>query len=335
MMEFGHNDQKRRNLKAFDQYASNLRWYIKQIRNKGAYPIIVTPLSRIPAMDDRGYYDLLKDYSESCIRIGAECGVPVIDLHSYSFRLLCDMGADASKNYFNDITHTNDYGALMMADFFAEEIIKQEIEPLYSQIQRLTSEQWKPDLSLRTAGTISSVEIEEQPILSINLPELPYEDCQCIPQKELLKEAMTMGLLDPCIKFFHPFEGMPRGQFLYLLSKAVKSFGNPIYDGRYCDIYRYEFDAKLVQAALDENLIDENTTLDDKFRPDDFLCEGELVSFVMRAVHKPEERNLSMEQCEAEALREGSLWEGYQRENRVNRLQSVVILVWLMKRLVS
>ena len=26
MMQFGHNDQKRRNLKAFDQYASNLRW---------------------------------------------------------------------------------------------------------------------------------------------------------------------------------------------------------------------------------------------------------------------------------------------------------------------
>lgn len=63
-----------------------------------------------------------------------------------------------------------------------------------------------------------------------------------------------------------------------------------------------------MQTVLDENLIDENTILDDKFRPNDFLCEGELVSFVMRAVHKPEERNLNIEQCEAKAFREGGLW---------------------------
>jgi len=42
------------------------------------------------------------------------------------------MGVDTSKNYFNDTTHTNDYGALKMADSFAEEIIKQKIELLYS-----------------------------------------------------------------------------------------------------------------------------------------------------------------------------------------------------------
>lgn len=47
-MEFGHNDQKRRYLKAFDQYAANLRRYVRQIREKGAYPMIVTSLSRIP-----------------------------------------------------------------------------------------------------------------------------------------------------------------------------------------------------------------------------------------------------------------------------------------------
>ena len=35
MMEFGHNDQKRRNLRPFGQYAANLRWYIHEIRKTG------------------------------------------------------------------------------------------------------------------------------------------------------------------------------------------------------------------------------------------------------------------------------------------------------------
>ena len=109
MMEFGHNDQKRRNLKAFDQYASNLRWYILQIRRKGAFPVIVTSLSRVPGKDENGFFDLLEDYAESCRRVGKELKVPVIDLHSYSFRLWCDMGPDTYPDYFMDTTHTDVY----------------------------------------------------------------------------------------------------------------------------------------------------------------------------------------------------------------------------------
>lgn len=73
---------------------------------------------------------MLEDYAESCRRVGKELKVPVIDLHSYSFRLWCDMGPDTYPDYFMDTTHTNDYGALLAAKFISEEIRRLEIEPL-------------------------------------------------------------------------------------------------------------------------------------------------------------------------------------------------------------
>lgn len=331
MMEFGHNDQKRRNLKAYVEYAANLRWYIGRIREKGAYPVIVTSMSRIPSKDEEGYYDLLEEYAQSCIRVGKECHVPVLDLHSFSFETFCEMGVEVCKDYFMDTTHTNDYGALMMADFLAEEIKKQRIKALVPYMKAEKKAPWKPDVSLRPENAISSATKEERPVLPHDLPALPYADCQGIRQEELLKEAMWKGLLDPCIRFYHPFEEMPRGQFLYLFFKAVKAPAKRSWQGEYCDIYKYEFDAGNVQAALDGNLIDPVTTPDHRFRPDDSLTGGELVSMLIRSLKPLSERALPMDECERQARLLGLVWEGYEKNSPVNRLDTTVALVKLMK----
>lgn len=331
MMEFGHNDQKRRNLKAYVEYAANLRWYIGRIREKGAYPVIVTSMSRIPSRDEEGYYDLLEEYAQSCIRVGKECHVPVLDLHSFSFETFCEMGVEVCKDYFMDTTHTNDYGALMMADFLAEEIKKQRIKALVPYMKAEKKAPWKPDVSLRPENAISSATKEERPVLPHDLPALPYADCQGIRQEEFLKEAMWKGLLDPCIRFYHPFEEMPRGQFLYLFFKAVKAPAKRSWQGEYCDIYKYEFDAGNVQAALDGNLIDPVTTPDHRFRPDDPLTGGELVSMMIRSLKHLSERALPMDECERQARLLGLVWEGYEKNSPVNRLDTTVALVKLMK----
>ena len=330
MMEFGHNDQKRRNLKAFGSYSANLRWYINKVRDKGAYPVIVTPMSRIPGRDEDGYYDLLEEYAASCIRVGEECHVPVIDLHAFSFRLMCGMGTEACRDYFNDTTHTNDYGALVMAQFLADEIGQRRIEPLAACRNNFRGEPWKPDLTLRPVDAVKAEQREERPILSTDLPELPYADCRHIRGLDTLKEAMLKGLLDPCIKFYHPFDDMPRGQFLYLFFKAAACPPKRPYQGRYCDIYRYEFDSQNVQAALDGGLIDEATTPDDRFRPDDALTGGELLSFIVRSLHEPGHRDIDMDECERQAKGLGLIWEGYGRNTRVNRLDCTAALVHMM-----
>ena len=198
-------------------------------------------------------------------------------------------------------------------------------------------EAWEPDVSLypkeEMPGEHSSrlAELkEERPVLPTDLPELPYADCLGIPQEQDLKKAMAGGLLDPCILFFHPFDEMPRGQFLYMFFKAVKVPAGRSYQGRYCDIYKYEFDAGNVQAAWDAGLIDEKTTPDDRFRPDDGLTCGELVSFMVRSLQPETERNMEIEACEEMAAGLGLLWDGYCRESKVNRADCTAALVRLM-----
>lgn len=126
-MQFGHNDQKIEELREDKGYRDNIVRYIHEIRSQGAFPIIITPLSRNTWKNDVGSYnDLLEKYGDECIRLGKEFGVPVLDLHALSMEEIVKNGMESSKKYFHpgDYTHTNDYGAYLMASFVASELKK-------------------------------------------------------------------------------------------------------------------------------------------------------------------------------------------------------------------
>lgn len=162
---------------------------------------------------------MLEDYALSCLRVGRELHVPVIDLHACSFRTLCDMGPEITPDYFMDTTHTNDYGALLTAGFIAEEIVRLQAEPLCGMRNDFAGKPWKPDVSLRPADTVSSAQKEERPILPTDLPKLPYADCKGIPQEGILKKAMVKGLLDPCILFSILLMRFPGDSFCICFSR--------------------------------------------------------------------------------------------------------------------
>ncbi|MCR5278346.1 MAG: rhamnogalacturonan acetylesterase [Lachnospiraceae bacterium] len=124
-MQFGHNDQKLEHLRENSGYRENIVRYIQEIRAKGAFPVIVTSLSRNTWFKEgESYNDLLKAYSLECEKIGAEMDVPVLDLHGYSMELIIKNGLNESKKYYypGDYSHTNDYGAYIMAGFVASEM---------------------------------------------------------------------------------------------------------------------------------------------------------------------------------------------------------------------
>ena len=81
----------------------------------------------------------------------------------------------------------------------AELFWRLRIEPLCSHMNHTVSGGWEPDLSIRPQGQAESSKIEERTNLSMDLPELPYEDCRSLIKKdvEMLKQAMKYGLLDP------------------------------------------------------------------------------------------------------------------------------------------
>jgi len=297
MLQFGHNDQKRRNLSAFGGYLNNLRWYIKEIRKRGASPILLSPISRIPFQDRGSSRSLLAAHAQACQMAAEECQVPFIDLHTLTFRLWCQMGEKA-QDYFmkGDITHTNDYGANQIAAYVVSELIRQSIEPLSSL---LSSSEKKPFLPEQDTKEIPD-EPEERGMFQI---AIPYVDIQGIPQYDAMIQALQKGLLDPCVMHLHPFDPMPRAQFLMVLFKALRMTGKRPYLGEYCDISRYEWDSSYVQACVEKNLIDPTTVLDSKFRPDDALTKEEFSSFVIRGMKEhPLERELSLKQCLTEAI---------------------------------
>ena len=127
MMQFGHNDQKHVHLQADNGYPVNLSRFVQEIREKGAFPVIITPIARNTWKEtDEGvtYNDLLYDHSEACFKVGRELGVPVLDIHAASMEDVKRLGRDASKMYYypGDYTHTNDYGAYRAAGYVAYSI---------------------------------------------------------------------------------------------------------------------------------------------------------------------------------------------------------------------
>lgn len=122
LFQFGHNDQKLPLLQAASGYRENLRAYVREVRELGGNPVLVTPLARNTWYEDGSYRDLLKEYAKTVIEIGMLDQVPVIDLHEASVRVIKDRGKDGSQVLFHpgDMTHTNEYGSLLFAEVIAD-----------------------------------------------------------------------------------------------------------------------------------------------------------------------------------------------------------------------
>jgi len=124
-IQFGHNDQKHDELAEDTGYRENLTRYINEIRAQSAFPVIVTSLARNSWKNEgEEYLDYLEKYANECIRLGEELKVPVLDLHKLSMEEIIKNGLEESKKFFHpgDYTHTNDYGAYLMAFYVAMEI---------------------------------------------------------------------------------------------------------------------------------------------------------------------------------------------------------------------
>lgn len=125
LFQFGHNDQKHPHLQANNGYPANLERFIAEVRAKGAYPLLATPVARNTWKDQDGtlrYNDLLHDHAEACFAVGRKLHVPVLDMHEQAMAEILRLGRDASIPYYHvgDWTHTNDYGALRAAGYAAK-----------------------------------------------------------------------------------------------------------------------------------------------------------------------------------------------------------------------
>ena len=132
LIQFGHNDQKERGegIGAFSSYADDLRDYVREVRDKGAHPVLVTSMKRRRFDSEGRQYATLNDYPVAVRQVAAEMQVPLIDLHLMSGVLYSALGPEGSKNAFvhypagtfpgqdqdlRDDSHFSPYGGYQLA----------------------------------------------------------------------------------------------------------------------------------------------------------------------------------------------------------------------------
>ena len=126
LIQFGHNDQKIPGEEAENGYTRRLGEWIDRIREKGAHPVLVTPVERRGCSSGRQWGKSLAKYAEAVKAVAAAKGVPYIDLNDASYRMMGALGAEGSKRLQRngtekniDNTHHNMYGAYEMARIIA------------------------------------------------------------------------------------------------------------------------------------------------------------------------------------------------------------------------
>lgn len=127
LIQFGHNDEKpdeARHTEPYGSYQENLRFFIREAKQAGAYPVLITPIARRLFREDGSFCPGSHgEYPAAMRQVGKEQHVPVADLTARTESELAAMGDDATKPLFVwpvDNTHLKYEGAVFMAGLLAQ-----------------------------------------------------------------------------------------------------------------------------------------------------------------------------------------------------------------------
>jgi pectinesterase len=139
-IEFGHNDQAKARTERYTtpaDFQANLVRFVKDVRDRKAYPVLMTPVARRRFNEAGEFYDTHGEYPDLTRKVAREYQVPLIDMHLKSERVLRKLGPEESRKLFlhlkasenpnypngiEDNTHFNAYGAEVMAELAVEGI---------------------------------------------------------------------------------------------------------------------------------------------------------------------------------------------------------------------
>lgn len=140
IIQFGHNDgsvNKPERYAAPDDYKENLRGFINDVREKGATPILATPIVMRRFLENGEFKDGHGQYPAKVKELAEEEDVLLIDIHQKSMDLVIEMGDEESKKLFMNVepgetdeypegrvdnTHTREAGARAVVKLAVEEL---------------------------------------------------------------------------------------------------------------------------------------------------------------------------------------------------------------------
>lgn len=104
MMQFGHNDSSEEKTERYvniEGYKEFLRLFINQTREKGATPIVLTPVARNYPWKDGKLSNVHGEYPQAAKDVAKELNVKLIDLNELSMAFFSSKGKDyVTQNYF-------------------------------------------------------------------------------------------------------------------------------------------------------------------------------------------------------------------------------------------
>ena len=142
LMQFGHNDASESKPERFvtvEGYKEYLRLYVNQTRQKGAIPVILTPVSRNYPWEDGKLGNVHGEYYTAAVEVAQELDAYLIDLTRRSMDHFSEKGKDyVTEKYFmnfgpglyeaypegsSDNTHFQPEGARAVAQLVYEGLI--------------------------------------------------------------------------------------------------------------------------------------------------------------------------------------------------------------------
>jgi len=288
-MQFGHNDQKDKTLGAFGGYADNLRKYVDEAQEKGAYPVIVTPVSRTIWNGPNGSFnDMLKEYANACKQVAAEKEIPLIDLHGKSVDFILKHGAKKCARYFypKDYTHHNDFGAFEMARLVVDGIKDAKIEPIIEYLREISEDTIQIEQISNWVEPTDEVVREEFKLWSQTndwAQNLSAPKCTDIDKhfaKTDIEEVVKRGIMDVNDENFYPDKVLSRVEFLDIMLKVFRYSPTNVYNDVYEDVFGDEWYAGVVQASYNYGIIPTSIIVNNKLNPEKSITIGEVEDIV-------------------------------------------------------
>jgi lysophospholipase L1-like esterase len=131
LIQFGHNDQPGKPGRSTDlatEFGPNMAGYVRDVKAAGGEVVLVTPLTRRTFKNGELGNDL-RPWADAVIKVGAEQGVPVLDLNAISHAAVAAMGQDGADTLAEapprfDRTHLGPKGAAFFSEQVMEGLVK-------------------------------------------------------------------------------------------------------------------------------------------------------------------------------------------------------------------
>ena len=170
LIQFGHNDQAKSKPERYtppETFKNNLTRFTSDVGDRGAQPVLITPVARRRFDENGEFYDSHGVYPDLVREVAESSGTPLIDLHARSTLFLQAYGAERSRDLFlwlhpnehenypggvEDNTHFSAKGARAMASLVMQGIL-QNLPDLAAKVQYLPGGiQHEADIAISDGG---------------------------------------------------------------------------------------------------------------------------------------------------------------------------------------